>query len=119
MTAKDLERLGVTLEPKLTFTSVAPIDADTLAWLRAHKAELLRNLTAPDSITRLPWQLERLVSAAGSDNLPTGTVTLAPGQFVPDLGRYTLAWAAAYLTGDRDEAQARLWQAYRAWQGVN
>jgi hypothetical protein len=37
----------------------------------------------------------------------------------PDLGRYTLAWAAAYLTGDRDEALARLWAVHRAWQGVN
>jgi predicted metallopeptidase len=38
---------------------------------------------------------------------------------VHDLNRYTMAWAAAYLTGDRDEALARLWAVHRAWQGLN
>lgn len=68
------------------------------------------------TVPRLPWQLERLVSAAHSDQLPKGTVTL-PAGFIPDLNRYTLGWAAAYLTGDRTEALSRLWQARRAWQG--
>ncbi len=62
---------------------------------------------------RLPWQLERLVRAASSDLLE------AEVRGVPDVGRYTLAWAASYLTGDRDEALARLWAVHRAWQGVN
>lgn len=64
----------------------------------------------------LPWQLERLVSAASSDQLPKGTVTLSAG-LVPDLNRYTLGWAASYLVGDRDEALSRLWQVRRVWQG--
>jgi hypothetical protein len=66
-----------------------------------------------DTLPRLPWQLERLVSAASSDNLDAAM----PG--VHDLNRYTMAWAAAYLTGDRDEALARLWAVHRAWQELN
>jgi hypothetical protein len=110
---QDLERKGVTLEAKLTFASAAPLDAATLAALKAHKAALLKDLTAPDTLPRLPWQLERLVSAASSDNLD---VTMFG---VYDLNRYTLGWAAAYLTGGRDEALARLWAVHRAWQGLN
>lgn len=72
----------------------------------------LRN-NPPDTLPRLPWQLERLLSAAGSNVL---TADL-PG--VPDVGAYALAWGCAYLTGDRAEAERRLWQVYRAWQGVN
>ncbi len=110
---QDLERKGVTLEAKLTFASAAPLDAGTLAALKAHKTALLKDLTAPDTLPRLPWQLDRLVSAASSDNLDAAM----PG--VHDLNRYTLGWAAAYLVGDRDEALARLWAAHRAWQGLN
>jgi hypothetical protein len=69
--------------------------------------------TAPDTLPRLPWQLERLVSAASSNALELEL------RGVHDLNRYTMAWAAAYLTGDRDEALARLWAVHRAWQGVN
>jgi hypothetical protein len=68
-----------------------------------------------DTLPRLPWQLERLVRAASSDLLPEGSTMLASG-LVTDLNRYTLAWAASYLTGDRDEALSRLWQARRVWQ---
>ncbi len=110
---QDLERKGVTLEVKLAFTSSAPLDAATLATLKAHKTALLKDLTAPDTLPRLPWQLARLVSAASSDNLDAAM----PG--VHDLNRYTLGWAAAYLTGGRDEALARLWAVHRAWQGLN
>lgn len=113
-----LEQKGVTLTPKLTYQSAAPLDAETLALLRTHKADLLRDLTAPDAPPRLPWQLERLISAACADVLPKDTTTLPDG-LVPDLGRYTLGWAAAYLVSDRVEAERRLWQVYRAWQGVN
>ena len=70
--------------------------------------------TAP----RLPWQLERLISAACADVLPQNTVTL-PSGLVPDLGRYVLGWGCSYLTGDRVEAERRLWEVYRIWQGVN
>ena len=70
--------------------------------------------TAP----RLPWQLERLISAACADALPQGTVTL-PSGFVTDLNRYVLGWGCSYLVSDRAEAERRLWQAHRAWKGVN
>jgi hypothetical protein len=66
-----------------------------------------------DGLARLPWQLERLLSAAAANALE---VELPE---VPDPQRYTLAWGAAYLTGDRDEALRRLWAVYRKWQGVN
>ena len=113
-----LEQKGVMLEPKLTYQSTAPLDAETLVLLKTHKAELLRNLTAPDTLPRLPWQLERLISAACADVLPQSTVTL-PSGLVPDLGRYVLGWGCSYLTGDRVEAERRLWEVYRIWQGVN
>ena len=87
MTVKDLELRGVILTPKLTFKSAAPLDSPTLALLRA----------------------------ASCDLLPKEPVML-PSGLVPDLNRYTLAWAASYLVGDRQEALSRLWQVRRAWQ---
>ena len=70
----------------------------------------------PDTLPRLPWQLERLLAAAASDVLPQGMTYLESG-LVFDLQKYVLAGAGAYLIGDRDEALKRLWQAHRAWQG--
>ncbi len=67
---------------------------------------------------RLPWQLERLISAACADALPQSTVAL-PSGFVTDLNRYVLGWGCSYLVSDRAEAERRLWQAHRAWKGVN
>lgn len=32
-----------------------------------------------------------------------------------DLGGHVLAWAAAFLTGDREQALARLMEAREAW----
>lgn len=58
----------------------------------------------------LPWEIKRLLAAAASDVLQADV----PG--VPDVGRYTLALGASYLTGDREEALRRLWQVYRAWK---
>ena len=110
-----LEQRGVTLEPKLTYKSTTPLDAEILCFLREHKAELLMTLTAPDTIPRLPWQLERLVNAAASNQLPQSTVKL-PSGLVMNLNLYTLGWAAAYLTSDRAEALSRLWQARYVWQ---
>ncbi len=112
----------MTLTPKLTFRSALPLDAETLVLLKTHKYDLLKDLVMPsghtvsDSLPRLAGQLERLVAAAASGVLPDGTVMLASG-LVPDLGRYTLGWAASYLIGDRDEALSRLWQVRRVWQG--
>lgn len=77
--------------------------------------EEVRNKTG--TLPRLPWQLEALLRAASSDLLPKETVTL-PAGLVPDLNRYTLAWGCSYLTGDRNEALRRLWQAHGVWQGA-
>jgi len=111
----DLEQKGITLTPQLTYRSVVPLDAETLALLKENKADLLRDLTAPDSIPRLPWQLERLISAAGSNQLPKDRVTLSNG-LIHDMNPYTLAVAAAYLVGDRQAALSRLWELRRVWQ---
>lgn len=90
-----------------TCKSPEPVSAPAL--------EVARNVgTEP----RLPWQLERLVSAACGDVLPQGTVKLTSG-LVPDLSRYVLGWGCSYLVGDRAEAERRLWEAHRAWKGVN
>ncbi len=70
---------------------------------------------AVGTLSRLPWQLEALFRAASSDLLPKDPLML-PSGLVPDMNRYTLAWAASYLVGDRQEALSRLWQVRRAWQ---
>ena len=92
-----------------TDRSPEPIPAPALEVASVPSAEI---------VPRLPWQLERLISAAASNQLPQGTVKL-PSGLVPDLNRYTLGWAAAYLAGDRQEALSRLWQVRRVWQGEN
>jgi hypothetical protein len=69
VTIRDLECKGVVLTPKLTYRSTASLDAKTLAHLKVHKAELLRDLVmtsgyiAPNTLPRLPWQLEALLRA--------------------------------------------------------
>ncbi len=60
-----------------------------------------------DFVERLPWQLERLVSAATNDDL---TIVM---RGVPDINRYVMAWASTYLVGGREEAKRRLWQVQR------
>jgi hypothetical protein len=75
--------------------------------LKERRDDVLAMLTVP----RLPWQLERLLTAACSGVL---SFTMSG---TPDPNRYTAAWACAYLTGDRDEALKRLWQVYEEWQG--
>lgn len=56
-----LERRGVKLTPKLRYQITdGALDAATLALLKANRDELLRDLMAPDSIPRLPWQLEQV-----------------------------------------------------------
>lgn len=116
MTVKDWQDRGVLLTPKLTFKSDVPLDAKTLEQLRNQKAELLSELTSSVGILpKLPSQLEPLIRAASSDLLPKGTVRLESG-LVYDLSSYTLAWAAAYLIGDRQHALARLWEVWKIWQ---
>lgn len=82
--------------------------------------ELCQEPTAKSAktIDRLPWELERLISAAENERLPTGTATLESG-LVPDLNRYTLAWGCAYLRGSVTDALPRLWLVWRYWQQKN
>ena len=70
----------------------------------------------PESKTleRLPWELERLVSAASNGILPSGSFKLESGT-VPDLERYVLAWTGAYILGDTVQALSRLWEAQKVW----
>lgn len=72
----------------------------------------------PKASTELPWQLERLISAACADALSQGTVKLTSG-IVPDLKLYVLGWGCSYFISDRTEAERRLWEAHRAWQSTN
>ncbi|MGL4608126.1 MAG: hypothetical protein ACRCYY_00350 [Trueperaceae bacterium] len=74
--------------------------------IKERRDDVLAVLTVP----RLPWQLERLISAACSGALQIRV------EGVPDTTRYVQAWACAYLTGDRDEPLKRLWEVYKQWQ---
>ena len=106
-----LEQQGIRLEPKLKFDSRTPLTAEQADLLKQHKLELLAYLTTQSNvIPRLPWQLERLLSAAASGVLHCEL----PG--VPDASHYALAWGCAYLTGDKDDALRRLWQLHAAWK---
>lgn len=108
-----LEWQGVKLTPKLRYQIIGRVlDAKTLALLKANKDTLLRDLVAPKAIPPLPWQIERLVSAASCGQLH---IELSG---IPDVSNYVMGSACAYLTGDQDEAVRRLWQVYKAWQGV-
>lgn len=75
--------------------------------------------TRPDTIPRLPWQLEALLRAANSDVLPKGLQQVQGQGQVPDLSTYALACATSYLIGDRDAALERLWRVYRTWKETN
>jgi hypothetical protein len=113
-----LKAEGTSASLKLRLDGTPP-SPETLELVRQHRADLLGVLADSQSIPRLPWQLERLLSAAASDVLPKGMQHVQGLGLVIDLGTYTLACAAAYLTGDRDEALRRLWYVHRAWQGTN
>jgi hypothetical protein len=67
----------------------------------------------PGSLERLPVGLEALVRAATADSLPK-SATLETS-IIPDLNRWVLAWAAAYLLRSPD-AREHLELAYREWQ---
>ena len=62
-----------------------------------------------DTIPRLPFALERLVSAASSDQL-----TGFSFDGVLDINSYVRAWACAYLVGDQQHAIDRLHQVQMA-----
>ncbi len=68
----------------------------------------------PKTLTELPQELKRLVSAASSGVLPE-MVMLAAG-LVTNFTLYVLGWNASYSVGDRAEAERRLWEAHRAWE---
>lgn len=94
-----------------------PTKSESFEFLES-KVEEIHSEKIVDALPCLPWQLERLISAACGDVLPQGTVNLTSG-LVPDLGRYVLGWGCSYLTGDRTEAERRLWEAHWAWQSVS
>jgi hypothetical protein len=113
---RELDQRGVMLEVqngKLRFTPKDAVTPTLMAVMKEKKADIIATLSIP----RLPWQLERLVSAATNDQLPKETVKLEAG-LVKDLNTYVLGWAASYLLGGSHEALTRLWQARKAWQGT-
>ena len=115
---KELNAHGVSLTlegERLKLRASAPLPAHLLEAAKAHKAELIALLSVP----RLPWQLERLVSAAASDLLPAGGAIWLRHGIVMDINRYVLGWAAAYLVSNQGESLERLWEVYHAWEKTN
>jgi hypothetical protein len=122
-----VEAKGVILEVNakgnISITANPELEPELLEAVRAHKPRFLQLLTkahAPSTDTRvmprLPWELERLVSAAGNATLPDGSI-YTPKGIITNLNLYVLAWAAAYLTGATEDARTHLWEAWYAWQG--
>ncbi len=122
-----LEARGVILEVNskgnISITADPKLEDELLEAVRTHKPRFLQILTkvhAPSTDTRvmarLPWELERLVSAAGNATLPDGSI-YTPKGIITNLNLYVLAWAAAYLTGATEDARTHLWEAWYAWQG--
>lgn len=109
-----LKAEGLSPSLKLRLEGDAEPSAETLELVRHHKADLLSALIGVQGIPRLPWQLERLICAAGSNQLPKDPVMLTAG-LITDMNRYTLACASAYLMGDRGVALQRLWELRRVW----
>ena len=113
MTPRDLiarlEAEGVSVNLKLRLEGDAAPPAELLELLEAHRDGLVTFLAR----SRLPWQLERLISAAASGLLSFSL------QGVPDVNGYVLAWGCVFLTGDHEEALERLWRVFHAWQEVD
>jgi hypothetical protein len=78
--------------------------------------DLFTGSYVPQVLPRLPWELERLVSAAGNSRLPTGTIH-APSGMITNLENYVLSWTAAYVCGATSDASSKLWEAWSCWQG--
>ena len=121
-----LKARGVTLERKpeggVRVHSPQPLEPELLEAVKTYKLEILESLekglsllNKTRTLERLPWELERLVSAASNGVLPSGSFTLESG-IVPDLERYVLAWTCAYVLGDTVHAGSRLWEAHRVWK---
>ena len=104
----------------LKYEAPVPIPLSLVEGMKTYRAELLaqlwRPLVKPGSaagvVPCLPSPLAMMVAAAASDQIPGGA-ELSSGR-VTDLGGHVLAWAAAYLTGDRVQALARLTEAREA-----
>ena len=93
---------------KLSGTQAPP--AGLLELFHKHKDALRAHLKDEGKVPRLPWQLERLIRATCQGEVKVNV----PG--VHDINRYTLAWVAEYLCGDRSEALNRLWEVHNVWQ---
>jgi hypothetical protein len=91
---------------KVRITGVSKVPAPLVERIKERRDDVLAVLTVP----RLPWQLERLISAASSGAL------IASVHGVPDPTRYVMAWGCSYLAGDKDESLGRLWEVYQVWQ---
>lgn len=106
----DLQSKGIAVSlrgDKLRLEPKEALTPDVLTTVKEHKASLIAHLSVP----RLPWQLERLVTAASSGALSVSI------QGVPDPSRYVQAWACEYLaSSQRDEPLRRLWEVYEQWQ---
>ena len=124
-----LEARGVILEVNakgnISITANPELEPELLEAVRTHKPRFLQILGKPETpsteltarvLPRLPWELERLVSAAGNATLPDGSI-YTPKGIITNLNLYVLAWAAAYLTGATEDARTHLWEAWYAWQG--
>ncbi len=92
-----------------------PDDGQLFELFESKVGDILSEKTA-ETLPRLPWQLERLISAACTDDVLPETVMLSSG-LVTDLGRYVRAWGCTYLVSDRQEAARRLWEVYGLWKG--
>ena len=121
-----LKSRGVTFERKpeggVRVHSPHPLEPELLEAVKTYKLEILESLEKGFSplnktrtLERLPWELERLVSAASNGVLPSGTFKLESG-LTPDLERFVSGWACSYLTGDTAHGLSRLWEAHTAWK---
>lgn len=110
--------LTVTPEGKLRYTAPGGLPQNVIDAMRTYRAELIRVVTqeaaALGTVPRLPADLATMVRAANAGHLQGGA-ELASG-YVPDLGEFVLAWAAAYLIGEHDHAVRRLNEAL-CWVG--
>ena len=107
------QKQGIKLELKDSqLVARGKLNSDLKEMLKANRDPLRFHLLSQQTIPRLPWQLERLVMAA-SHNLLTFSI-----KGVINQNHYVMAWACAYLAGDRQEALKRLW-AVQALREVN
>lgn len=100
----------IELVAQLKYKARAPVSDEVRRVLKAKQDDLLRHLVMQEAIARLPWQLDRLVRAAGAAQLK---ITI---RGVNDVNAYVLAWAASYLISDQQEALKRLWAVHEVWR---